>query len=85
MAKLQLTDRQTDIQTHAYRQTDRQTHLSDGHGAEDVEEDEGAVGDITAHQVAVRDALQQREGLERQLCHHTTIKPRQRGEREDLG
>ena len=45
------------------RQTDRQTHLPDGHGTKDVEENEGAVGDVAAHQVAMREALHQREGL----------------------
>jgi len=34
-------------------------------GAEDVEEDEGAVGGVTAHEVAVGDASQEGEGLKR--------------------
>ena len=31
--------------------------MPDGHGAQDVEEDEGAVGEIVAQQVAVRETL----------------------------
>ena len=38
------------------------TYLSDGHGAEDVEEDEGAVCEVLTHEVAVRQTLDQGEG-----------------------
>ena len=50
-------------------------HLSDGHGAEDVEEDEGAVGWVAAHEVAVREVLEDGEWSERQLRHHVPVKP----------
>ena len=49
-------------------------YLSDGHGAEDVEEDEAAVGVIVAHQVPVRDALDPRDRRERKLRHDATVK-----------
>lgn len=50
------------------------THLSDGHGAENVEEDEGAVSVILTQEVAVGEALDVREGDKRELCHHPAIK-----------
>lgn len=48
--------------------------LSDGHGAEDVEEDEGAVGVVLAQQVAVRQSLDVGQRRERQLGHYSPIK-----------
>ena len=50
------------------------THLADGHSAKDVEEDEGAVGVVFAHQVAVGQPLDPADGRERKLCHHFTVK-----------
>lgn len=50
------------------------THLSDWHGAENVEEDEGAVRVILTQEVAVRETLDVREGDERKLCHYSAIK-----------
>jgi hypothetical protein len=50
------------------------TYLSDGHGAEDVEEDEGAVGEVGAHEVAMGDAVQPGDGHKRQLGDHAPIK-----------
>ena len=52
-------------------------HLSDGHGAEDVEEDEGAVCEVITHEVAVRQTLDQGEGGEGKLCHDMAVKPEQ--------
>lgn len=52
----------------------RCTHLSDWHGAENVEEDEGAVSVILTQQVAVGETLDVWEGDERKLCHHSAIK-----------
>lgn len=49
-------------------------YLSDGHGAEDVEEDEGAVRVVLAQQVAVRQPLDVRQRHKRQLGHHSSIK-----------
>ena len=50
--------------------------LSDGHGAEDVEEDEAAVGHVIAQQVAVGQALHPVDRCERQLGHNATVKYR---------
>lgn len=50
-------------------------YLSDGHGAEDVQEDEGAVGEVLAHQVAMGDSSEQGEGFKGQLGHNMAIKP----------
>ena len=52
-------------------------HLSDGHGAEDVEEDEGAVCEVITHEVAVRQTLDQGEGGEGKLRHDMAVKPEQ--------
>lgn len=49
-------------------------YLSDGHGAENVEEDEGAVGVVFAQQVAVRQALDVGQRHEGQLGHHAAVK-----------
>lgn len=53
-------------------------HLSDGHGAEDVEEDEGAVGVILAKQVTVRQPLDVRQRHEGQLRHDPAIEAENR-------
>ena len=37
--------------------------LPDGHGAQDIEEDEGTVSQVRTHQVAVRKALQYEIGF----------------------
>ena len=50
------------------------TDLSDGHGAEDVDEDEGAVEVVVTHQVPVRQVLQDADGHEGQLGHDATVK-----------
>lgn len=55
-----------------------EAHLSDGHGAEDVEEDEGAVGVIFAQQVTVRQPLDVRQRHEGQLCHDPAIETEHR-------
>ena len=47
--------------------------LPDRHGAEDVEEDERTVSVVLAGQVAVRQALDPRDGRERQLGHHPAV------------
>jgi len=51
------------------------THLSNGHGAQDIEEDEGAVSEVAAHQVAVGNSSQESERFKWKFCNHTTIKP----------
>lgn len=53
-------------------------YLSDGHGAEDVQEDEGAVGVILAQQVTVRQALDVGQRHERQLGHNSAVKAGQK-------
>lgn len=50
------------------------THLSDGHGAENIEEDEGTVCGVIAQQVSMRQSLDVGQGSKRELCHHSTIK-----------
>ena len=52
----------------------RPPHLSDGHGAEDVEKDEGAVGVVLTRQVAVGNTLDQGDGGEGKVGHHSPIK-----------
>ena len=49
-------------------------HLPNGHGTEDVQEDEGAVGAVVPQQVPVRQALDVGERGERQLGHHSAVK-----------
>lgn len=49
--------------------------LSDCHGAEDVEEYEGAVSVVIAHEVAMGDTPNQREGFKGEPGYHTAIKP----------
>lgn len=48
-------------------------YLSDGHGAEDVEEDKGAVGVILAQQVAMWKTLDVGQRHERQFGHNSSI------------
>lgn len=48
--------------------------LSDGHGAEDVEEDEGAVGVVLAQQVAVGKALDVGQWHKGEFGHDSSIK-----------
>lgn len=50
------------------------TDLSDSHGAENVEEDEGTVSDIITHQISVGDSLEEREGLKWKFGYHVPIK-----------
>lgn len=53
-------------------------YLSDGHGAEDVEEDKGAVCKILAQQVAVGQPLDVGQRHERQLGNYSSIKAEQK-------
>jgi hypothetical protein len=53
---------------HSYR------YLANGHCADDVEKDEGAVGEIVSQQAAVTDALNPRYGRERQLGYYVAVK-----------
>lgn len=57
-------------------------YLSDGHGAEDVEEDKGAVRVVLAQQVAVRQPLDVRQRHKRQLGHHPSIKAGRKREKQ---
>lgn len=50
------------------------THLANGHGTEDVQEDEGTVRGVIPQQVSMRQSLDVGEGGERELRHHSTIK-----------
>lgn len=50
------------------------THLPNGHGAEDIQEDEGAVGGVIPQQVSMRQSLDVGKGCERELCHHSAVK-----------
>lgn len=50
------------------------THLSDRHGTEDIQEDEGAVCGVIPQQVSVRQSLDVRKRREGELCHHSAIK-----------
>lgn len=52
-------------------------YLSDGHGAEDVKEDKGAVRVILPQQVAVRQPLDVGKGHEWQLGHDSSVKAEQ--------
>lgn len=66
------------VQSHSVKGIDRNLilscYLSDGHGAEDVEEDKGAVSVIFAQQVAMRQSLDIRKWHERQFGHDSSIK-----------
>ena len=50
--------------------------LPDAHGAQDVEEDEAAVGEVLAHEVPVAEALHQGDGHEGQLGHDLALEDR---------
>lgn len=54
------------------------SYLSDGHGAEDVEEDKGAVCVILAQQVAMRQALDVGERHEWQPGHDSSVEAKQK-------
>lgn len=58
------------------------THLANGHGAEDVQEDEGTVRGVVPQQVAMRQSLDVGEGRERELRHHSAVKS-EKGKTED--
>ena len=47
--------------------------LSDGHGAQDVEEDEAAVRHVVTEQIPVAKALHPVDGGKRELGHNATI------------
>ena len=47
--------------------------LSDGHGAEDVEEDEAAVGHIVTQEIPVAQSLDPVDGGEGELGHHSAV------------
>ena len=46
----------------------------DGHGAEDVEEDEAAVGHVVTQEIPVAQSLDPVDGGEGELGHNATIK-----------
>lgn len=50
------------------------THLSNRHGTENIQEDEGAVCGVIPKQIPVGQSLDVGKGGERELCHHSTIK-----------
>ena len=50
--------------------------LTNGHGAQDVEEDEGAVGHVFARQIAVRNALEPGNGLKGQFGDDAAVEDR---------
>lgn len=50
------------------------THLSNTHGAENVEEYKGAVVVVGTRQVPVADALKPGQGLKGQLSYHSAVK-----------
>ena len=54
------------------------TYLPDGHGAQNVEEDKGTISDIVAHQIAVGNSSEEREGLEWKFGDHMPVKTVQR-------
>ena len=54
-------------------------YLSDGHGAEDVEEDEGAVGEVLPQKVAMGQALDVGDGGEGQFGHDPSVKATHNG------
>lgn len=65
--------------TWVYSHCKCRSYLSDGHGAEDVEEDEGAVSVILAQQVAMRQSLDVRQRHKRQFGHYSSIKTEETG------
>ena len=50
--------------------------LSDGHGTEDIEEDEATVSHVVAQEVPVTQALHPVDGGKRKLGHHAPVKDR---------
>lgn len=50
------------------------THLPNGHGAEDIQEDEGAVSGVIPQQISMGQSLDVGKGRERELGHHSAIK-----------
>jgi len=48
--------------------------LADGHGAQDVQEDEAAVGHVVTQKVPVTESLNPVDGREGKLCHNSPIK-----------
>ena len=50
------------------------TYLSNWHGTENIQEDEGTVCGIIPQQISMRQSLDVGKGGERELCHHSTIK-----------
>lgn len=59
---------------HTYSIADVVTHLSNRHGAENIQEDEGTVCGVIPQQISMRQPLDVGKGGERKLCHHSTIK-----------
>ena len=58
--------------------------LSDGHGTEDIEEDEATVSHVVAQEVPVTQALHPVDGGKRKLGHHAPVKDRVK-HREESG
>ena len=50
-------------------------NLTDGHGAQNVQENEGTFSVVIATQSAMRKILYQRDGGEGQTSDHETVKP----------
>lgn len=48
--------------------------LSNWHGTENIQEDEGTVCGVISQQISMRQSLDVGKGGERELCHHSTIK-----------
>lgn len=65
------TDRK---ESYTYKMQGMNTHLSNWHSTENIQEDEGAVCGVIAQQVSMRQSLDVRKRGERELCHHSTIK-----------
>lgn len=55
---------------------DMVAHLSNRHGTENIQEDEGTVRGIIPQQVSMGQPLDVGKGGERELCHNSTIKSR---------
>lgn len=60
-----------------YEIDDVGTHLSNWHGTENIQEDEGTVCGVIPKQISVRQSLDIGQGGERELCHHSAIKSKQ--------
>lgn len=59
---------------YVYLIVDTVTHLSNWHGTENIQKDEGTVRGVIPKQVSMRQSLDVGKGGERELCHHSTIK-----------